>query len=211
MKRFITLCALAGTLFMSSCGSGNVAPPVPAAAPSSSSQPTESPTSVQTTAAPINTPTTSGKFENGVLWQRGVIPAGAVTLPETTQHNSSDTAYLQTPTGNIGCDFYKDRHYDCTVLSYIADKKYPIPFGSSYMHGSTFDLSDTAGPVEIDWRGGAPGFVQTNVNTYTVPYGQTVTYGNMVCDSQENGLTCANIVTGQGVFMSREGYRTFSF
>lgn len=211
MKRFITLCALAGTLFMSSCGSGNVAPPAPVAAPSSSSHYTESPSRVETAAAPTNTPTTSGKFENGMLWQRDVIPSGAVTLPETVGPNLSTTAYLQTPTGNIGCDFYKDSHYGCTVLSYITDKKYPIPFGSSYMYGSTFDLSDTAGPVEINWRGGAPGFVQSNVNTYTVPYGQTVTYGSMVCDSQENGLTCANIITGQGVFMSREGYRTFSF
>ncbi|MGV3015942.1 hypothetical protein [Rothia sp. 88186D007BW] len=55
------------------------------------------------------------------------------------------------------------------------------------------------------------GAVAARYYSCTVPYGQIVTYGNIVCDSQQNGLTCGNIITGQGVFMSREGYRTFSF
>lgn len=220
MKKLFAVISFSALCLLSGCAQGNVAapsaPPQPVT-PSVSAQPdqTAAPaTQSQTSPSASESPSasTSSPAESQGIWQRGQIPAGAVELPESTSRYAENTAFLQTPTGNIGCDLSKGGHYGCTVQSYATDRKYPITGNPFSSYGSTFDLSDSnTGPLEILGRSDAPGFLNSEYGTYTVPYGQTVYYGNIVCDSQFEGLTCGNIMTGQGVFMSREGYRTFSF
>lgn len=220
MKKIFAIISFSALCLLSGCAQGNVA------APSAPPQPVTPSVSAQSdqTAAPAGqsqishsaseSPSTSSSSsaESQGLWQRGQIPSGAVELPESTSPYAENTAFLQTPTGNIGCDLAKGNYYSCTVQSYAVDRKYPISGDPLSSYGSTFDLSDAkTSPLEIVGRSDTPGYVNSGVGTYTVPYGQTVYYGNVVCDSQYEGLTCANIVTGQGVFMSREGYRTFTF
>lgn len=100
----------------------------------------------------------------------------------------------------------------CTVKSYLDDKKYPEEVPGGIRYKNSFALFDViAKEPEFSARGDAPYHVTYSEMAYTVPYGQTVYYGATVCDSQEEGLTCWNVKTGYGVFMSREGYRIFSF
>lgn len=37
-------------------------------------------------------------------------------------------------------------------------------------------------------------------------YGQAVSYGGIVCDSQETGLRCVNTATGHGFRVARASY-----
>lgn len=140
------------------------------------------------------------------------IPSDAVLIPAKGKL-PSDTRAITTPSGNIGCDLLESSGGSCTVKSYLEENKYPVP---SMVKGQTwpgysFDLSDDGRFPEVYGRSDAPWHLGGPEFSYTVPYGQTVYYGNVVCDSQEEGLTCWNIKTGYGVFMSREGYRAFSF
>ena len=40
-------------------------------------------------------------------------------------------------------------------------------------------------------------------------YGQALQAGNMVCQSQTTGVTCLNLATHKGFFISRESYQLF--
>lgn len=140
------------------------------------------------------------------------IPSDAHKLSADTNVSASDDyALIKTPSGNIGCQISLSGRAGCGVQSYIQDRKYPAGSGSAALNKWFFDLSDNANYPEVGHKGDAPYYDNPNSDVYTVPYGETVYYGNVVCDSQEEGLTCWNIKTGYGVFMSREGYRAFSF
>lgn len=140
------------------------------------------------------------------------IPSDAVEVPSSSAKNSF--RIIKTPSGNIGCDlsfWLGHSGVTCTVKSYLDDKKYPEEVPGGIRYKNSFSLFEVQGGTpEFSARGDAPNHISYPELAYTVPYGQTVYYGATVCDSQEEGLTCWNIKTGNGFFMSREGYRIFS-
>lgn len=156
--------------------------------------------------APSSATTTGTSVDNQASRQ---IPSNAVEVPVT--YDKGGSRIIKTPSGNIGCDLRGNFGAICTVSSYITDKKYPVyheGWGTRYKY--SFGITDSGMLPAPEVRGDPTYHEQYRDEAYAVPYGETVYYGSTVCESQEEGLTCWNVKTGYGVFMSREGYRAFS-
>ncbi len=136
------------------------------------------------------------------------IPSAAIELPVvyTSAYDGGEYASLKTPSGNIGCDFSRETA-GCGVMSYLTDK----PYGSD---GSFprwwFNL---VGDIpQIGSKGDIPIFGEPSLDfgkPYILNYGESAFFGRTACSSEEKGLTCWNIDTGHGIFLSREEYRSF--
>lgn len=134
----------------------------------------------------------------------GPIPDSAFELEVLHEDGGTPRSALQTPSGNIYCEFGSTAH-GCGVKSYSAEEQY----------GSTedgprwwFDLGDGARPA-VDALGDPPVDLHREHPPQVLGYGQVAYVGEDVCASEEDGLTCWNARTGHGVFMSRDGYQTF--
>lgn len=122
-------------------------------------------------------------------------------IPELpNQTGSGKAASIEVPSGNIGCSFYPDGTGGCGVKSYIAERKDRDAMGFAKWY---FDLGNSS--TEPQSKSDAPDW---EVHSITAEYGNSYYYGDFQCESEETGLTCWNTATGQGVFMSREGYHT---
>jgi hypothetical protein len=134
----------------------------------------------------------------------GPIPDSAFELEVLRGQDGTERSALQTPSGNIYCEFGRIAH-GCGVKSYRAEEQY----------GSTdsgprwwFDLTAGTRPA-IDAAGAPPSEVYREHPPQVLRYGQVAYIGDDVCASEEDGLACWNAQTGHGVFMSRVGYQTF--
>ena len=187
------------------------AQPAQPAAPQS--QP--SPEPAQPTQAPADN---SGDKANQSSPEPAPSEPAAPAAPQATQATSfvSDnlvtekTAMIVSPSGNIGCDL--SAHFaGCGVLSYRSDGTY----GQSAMGSPNwwFDLSSGNTPQISGRSEGAfsldAAFRGDSSAPQVVEYGQSVTYGSWVCNSEETGMTCRNTETGHGVFLSSARYETF--
>lgn len=122
-------------------------------------------------------------------------------IPELpNQTGSGKAASIEVTSGNIGCSFYPDGTGGCGVKSYIAERKDRDAIGFAKWY---FDLGNSS--TEPQSKSDAPDW---DVHSITAEYGNSYYYGDFQCESEETGLTCWNTTTGQGVFMSREGYHT---
>ncbi|MFT0846372.1 LppP/LprE family lipoprotein [Actinomycetaceae bacterium L2_0104] len=154
------------------------------------------------------TPTPSVDIEGAFPGAGGPIPADATpatAIRPAEEGYEYEVAVIVTPSGNIGCDLTAGTGSGCGVQSYAETQ----PHGSDELGPKWWIGLGGADVPEISSRGDAPFFVWPDVTTQTVPYGQSVYYGNYVCGSAESGLTCWNIETGHGAFMNRDGYQAF--
>ena len=118
---------------------------------------------------------------------------------------------IESPSGNIGCDIWAVEGYaTCGVISYAETGKYPHSAGIG--PAWVFALNNDSDPIEIVPRGDALLFMIGKSEGHLpqrVDYGTTVRYGSLECTSERDAMTCTNTVSGRGVRMSAEGYRTF--
>ncbi|MFT4189671.1 MAG: hypothetical protein QM621_13980 [Aeromicrobium sp.] len=136
----------------------------------------------------------------------GASPFTDSVAGDEVDFSSASRDQIDEATGNIGCDLYADGSHGCGVLSYINDE----PYGGNEIGDALWWIDFPAsGEPDIFARGDAPAFGGLRFAAETVEYGAVVYYGDFVCASEEDGLTCWNAETGHGAFMHRDGYEAF--
>lgn len=123
---------------------------------------------------------------------------------------------FDSPSGNIHCGIYtypSGPFYGCSIGDYhYAD---PDPDGTkagceeqiNYGGGFYANLDD-AGSVHVLCRGGAM-FGGEIGGVGTLPYGTSVSYADVVCESYEDHMGCRSLVTGHGFTLARGEYSIF--
>lgn len=138
----------------------------------------------------------------------GPRPGDAVLITSvrkpTTQYET-EVAYIKSPTGNIGCEFFVDGSGGCGVISYMEEAKY----GEEWTGPNWWFVLGGEGAPVIGSKSDAPYFDHDSPKAMRPAYGTTVYYNNFVCHSAEAGLTCWDTNTGHGVFLRRAGYEAF--
>ncbi len=167
-----------------------------------SQTPTPSPTSQATTAPAKATqkPPVPGAYPGA----GGPAPVGAIQLQPSAP---GGIATLKSPTGNIGCELGNEQA-GCGVRSLISSGKMGRDDGGPKWWVTLFDSSYTNSPV-IGSKGDMPWYDDPSTKPMVVQYGQVVQYGDTVCASQSNGMTCWDVETGHGAFLHAEAIVLF--
>jgi len=108
--------------------------------------------------------------------------------------------YFETPSGNIGC--YVDRSGARCDIRERSWNPPPAPASCEldYGQGLTLDADGAGFVCAGDTALGAKA---------SLAYGSSSQRGRFLCDSEEAGVTCTDVTTGAGFFISRQGYRVF--
>ncbi|MGJ4078403.1 hypothetical protein [Corynebacterium macclintockiae] len=130
----------------------------------------------------------------------GPIPSDALEATVVRRYKESymhDRAVFQSPSGKIKCAI--DASFaGCGIPSYRDTK----PYGYSKTVGANWwvDFNNW----ELMSRDDVPPYAPDDGGSEIedVPYGKTIYFGNHVCHSEYNGMTCWNAKTGKGAFMS---------
>lgn len=130
-------------------------------------------------------------------------PKPPTALPISSIDPASAKALIVTPSGNITCAL-SDHDAGCGLSSYMKD----APYGSD-AQGPRWWVRLDSTPPRLTSTSENPLSQSTGVKPQVVEYGQIVHYGQFVCASEKHGLTCWNVLTGHGAFMSREATRVF--
>lgn len=180
------------------------APATSASAPASSATPSPTRTVTVTTDETVSAAPSMSSSENATN-----DLANAIQIPLQKSQGGGDYpgyASITTPSGNIACSISAsgDSAY-CGVMSWAADKKYPVPglIAGQTAYGTDMYLSGDHA-FQPFMRSDAPDYRFASI---TAEYGNTYTYGDFACDSEETGLTCWNTKTGQGALLNRDGYQ----
>jgi hypothetical protein len=105
-------------------------------------------------------------------------------------------ASFRTPSGNIHCYLTSGGTAQCWVLSARCQNQE----GTGYAYSWAFGREDR--PSRF-----CPGdFVQ---GRRVLPYGSAITKGDARCVSRRSGVTCVQLETGRGFFLSRARQRIF--
>ncbi|HSK32245.1 MAG TPA: hypothetical protein VK903_02055 [Propionicimonas sp.] len=145
-------------------------------------------------------------------------PGGALDV------SSYESAHFASPTGRIWCALAVDWAL-CHFPRNMNMSKVPKP--SKVCPGAGIDVtgvSVTADGADYFCSGGAESLPQTNGGytgwwkptgypavTYdgqkmaTLPYGSKLVHGNLICLSEQSGITCGNTTTGVGFKIARAG------
>lgn len=128
------------------------------------------------------------------------VGAGGPAPANVTQASSvldGDVAVVVTPSGNIGCDLAA-QDAGCGVKSSRTGKTshWWVPLGG-------------ADARALGARAQDPAWIRAGKKAQTLPYGSSVQHGDLVCASEQNGLTCWDLKTGHGTFLSRSTQVTF--
>lgn len=130
----------------------------------------------------------------------GPIPSDALEATVVRRYKESymhDRAVFQSPSGNIKCAV--DASFaGCGIPSYRDTK----PYGYSKTVGANWwvDFKNWKLMPRDDVPPYAPDDGGSEIED--VPYGKTIYFGDHVCHSEYNGMTCWNAKTGKGAFMS---------
>lgn len=108
--------------------------------------------------------------------------------------------FFSTPSGNIGCSVAK-QGARCDIAKRAWKPTPPaepceLDYGNGISLGSAGAQFTCAGDTSL----GAPDVLD---------YGRRAQRGKFFCDSSQAGVTCSNLETGAGFFISRESYRIF--
>lgn len=130
------------------------------------------------------------------------VPPGAVPMG-TVEAYGRQVAVFRTASGGMGCEF-EPGWAGCGVNNWIRNS----PEGRPSVGGSSWwvDLGVQGEPSLIP-RGDLPAF--ENPAAPILSPGEIVVHGDYVCASEQAGLTCWNIQTGHGAFMSETDFRPF--
>lgn len=130
------------------------------------------------------------------------MPKGAVPITRIRKPDYGDpVAMITTPSGNVGCDLSR-QYAGCGVLQQDnpqvderGDRKWWVHFDGD--------------KATLGVKGDAPWFGYPDFPAQKVAYGQVVHHRSIVCASEKAGLTCWNVKTGHGAFLSRAKIVTF--
>lgn len=144
------------------------------------------------------------------------VPGSAEELRSswaTTNDSGEDEFLLVSPTGNLGCVINADgSSARCGVESFRkkkshlgttnGDPNWAFNLGGSATKSAPQLISERSG---TDWQEK----LNPSGDQYEVEYGDAVYKGNIVCASEEAGMTCWDTKTGHGAFMHRDDIETF--
>lgn len=187
---------------------------VPSGVPSGASQPTADATNP--TAG--STPTLRGPTQHAHPLAGGPVPAGAREVTAVIHPGEGiSVGILKTPTGNIGCDISiraaeGTTELDCSVSSW--QDAPPVPpvdtdDGLPWIRFGDGSQPPTFGGSRGDGFCFMDDYCEAATGGQVVDYGEMVYYGEWVCASEQNGLTCWNARTRHGAFMSRSYFEPF--
>lgn len=119
--------------------------------------------------------------------------AASSTLPPDAGDHGPD--YFSLPSNNIGCYLSADQvRCDAAQKTWVAPPP-PTPCELEYGHGVALPA------------GGPPYFVCAGDTTLGGPdvlaYGDSAQRGHLRCDSSQAGVTCVDLSSGHGFFLSR--------
>lgn len=180
------------------------------AAPSSeasvdSAPPTETSEPTQSTEPAASSPEQKSPVDGAYAGAGGAAPANATKITSIYKAEyGPDSALIQTPSGNIGCEINTE-YSGCGVDSWATSDLYPDP-----MWGSLWWV-EMSGGVEpkVAHRGDAPYYKYGTPKPQILQYGDVVYYANTVCASEQAGLTCWDVTTGHGALINKSGYKAF--
>jgi hypothetical protein len=152
-------------------------------------RPTPSPVVTATTAAPTAAPTTAAP---------SATPSPSPTIVFTTER---EYAHFSTPTGNIGC-YATPTGVGCAIGQYDWTLP-PKPRDCDADWGAGIDIGDGLANIGVCASDTSLGAERV------LAYGTGVRIGVMECVSETRGVTCRNVRTRHGFFLSRASYRTF--
>ncbi|GAB2477700.1 hypothetical protein GCM10027265_30280 [Jatrophihabitans fulvus] len=131
-------------------------------------------------------PSVNGSFSDEFVSSRQV---------DASAYSSGGTVYFSSPSGNIGCRIvgYGSR-VECTITDYLFSEP-----GYDCDNGAGVLMYEASSP-SIDCVG------YTYSGDRALPYGYSVVNGDMACVSRSDGITCADMTTGDAFRLSRESY-----
>lgn len=114
-------------------------------------------------------------------------------------------ARILTPSGNIGCELHSS-WAECGIESYIQTERYGTD-GDMPLWWATLPEQGTAG---LSAKGDAPNYRGDNGGPagQVLEYGESVTFGDITCDSESTGLTCTNTASGHSMTMNKREFVT---
>lgn len=126
-------------------------------------------------------------------------------LPTVMSLDRSGQLYFRTPSGNIECWLSRfDGSPSVTCIA--AEKGYqdPVDFGCELDVVPAFILTDDGARY-----GSCQGDIIGVPGERVLAYGTAAENGSITCGSQETGVTCVDVETGDGFTVSREQYTIF--
>lgn len=181
---------------------------------------TPGPVITESVTPPPVTPATVTPSATASTPARPAVPDAAGALDVKTY----ESAHFASPTGRIWCALAGDWAL-CHFPRDMNMGKVPKP--SKVCPGAGIDVTGvgvTKDGVDYFCSGGAEALPQTNglytawwkstgypAVTYdgqkmaTLPYGRKLVHGNLICLSEQSGITCGNTSTGAGFKISRAG------
>ncbi|OKL46702.1 hypothetical protein [Boudabousia marimammalium] len=140
----------------------------------------------------------------------GPIPKDATEITSVHTGDGAQVATWKTPSGNIGCDlgqFDGEAVAGCGILQVKTAPKVQGPDGPD-SPANWVEFSDPAGAY-FEVLSDVAFFMVPEPEAQVVPYGQSVFFMDYACVSEKSGVTCWNVKSGHGTFMSREGLEIF--
>jgi hypothetical protein len=129
----------------------------------------------------------------------GTSGNGDAPLPPTAPA-SEGPAFFASPSGNIGCSVAQQGARCDIAKRDWKPTPPPEPCELDYGNGISLGANGAQFTCAGDTALGAPDVLE---------YEQRAQRGNFFCDSAQNGITCSDLRTGAGFFISRESFRIF--
>lgn len=180
--------ALLATIFLAGCTSAESGP---SPAPTNSASPSES-------TAPADEPSASAQ-----AWRPTGTPQDAAGYV-----NADGGVVFSSPSGNLHCGY--SEYPDATPWWWCVLEEQdvvlpPDPYGRCPEATEPNGL----GVVADDPSARAESFCADGGDSPVLPYGSSISYRDMGCDSTGDGMTCRSLVTGVGFRLSRSDYELF--
>lgn len=125
---------------------------------------------------------------------------------------SSEDVNFASPSGNLGCGILGAEHdylWGCAIDE--KDWTFPTESPDDYCYDAMvpcgWGIEVTGGEQPHPrYRGdpGFPGAFGPEQGIRVLQFGESVTFGDVTCFSEEIGITCENAVSGHGFVISRE-------
>lgn len=177
------------------------------------SEPSPSPTPIAESTSPTPTVTPSPTGPTFVAMDPALFYVNG--LEASWSSWESEDVNFASPSGGIGCGIMGEEHHYLWGCA-ITEKDWTFPSASpdDYCFESPvpcgFGIEATGEELPHPRKRGDPGFPGAFAASGTtdpirvLQYGESVTFGNVTCFSEEIGITCENSSSGHGFVISRD-------
>lgn len=161
------------------------------------------------TSGPAVTDTTTQAPAEPTISVSNVQSTPLATAIRYSPYGAEDVAIIATPSGNINCALYHDWMH-CGISSWRIDQPYGTDEDGDVIDRVSIDYHGvipfaTIDDYEPEWGPDMSYWTGAN-NPQIIPYDSSVAWGNFMCTSLREGLRCADIATGTGALINRDGY-----